>query len=181
MILAFWIAGLVAVVATALAVTRANAVHALLYLIVSLLAVAALYALLGAPLAAALEVVVYAGAIVVLFVFVVTLIAQTPEDLAHERQLLQPRAWTGPAALSAALAVLLLWVGVGGADFDAASTPVGPKAVGVALYGPYIVGVEAASFLLLTGLVGAWYVGRGFRQRAAHRAERAERAVRRAS
>lgn len=181
MTIAFWIAALVAVVATALAVTRANAVHALLHLIVSLLAVAVLYALLGAPLAAALEVVVYAGAIVVLFVFVVALLAQTPDDLAHERALLQPRAWVVPTILSAVLALELAWVGLAGAGSAGAPVPVGPKAVGVALYGRYIVAVEAASFLLLTGVVGAWYVGRGFRERAARREASAPAAERRAS
>ena len=51
-----------------------NAVHALLYLIVSLLAVAVVFYVLGAPFVAALEVIIYAGAIMVLFVFVVMML-----------------------------------------------------------------------------------------------------------
>jgi NADH-quinone oxidoreductase subunit J len=67
----FYLAAVVALLATGLALTRANAAHALIYLIVSLLAVAVLFFLMGAPFAAALEIVIYAGAIMVLFVFVI--------------------------------------------------------------------------------------------------------------
>ena len=81
--IAFFAAGAVAVIATVLAITRLVAVHALLYLIVSLLAVAVVFYTMGAPLVAALEVIIYAGAIVVLFVFVVMMLnlgAQDPRD-----------------------------------------------------------------------------------------------------
>ena len=66
----FYISAAVALAATILAMTRTNAIHALIYLIVSLLAIAVIFFLIGAPFAAALEVVIYAGAIMVLFVFV---------------------------------------------------------------------------------------------------------------
>ena len=72
--LAFYIASAVAVVSTALMLTRLHIVHALLYLIVSLLGVAVVFYLLGASFVAALEVIVYAGAIMVLFVFVVMML-----------------------------------------------------------------------------------------------------------
>ncbi len=61
----FYIAATVALVATVMAMTRANAIHALIYLIVSLLAVAVIFFLIGAPFAAALELGIYAGAIMV--------------------------------------------------------------------------------------------------------------------
>ena len=64
----FYLAAAIALASTVLALTRANATHALIYLIISLLAVAVIFFLLGAPFAAALEVVIYAGAIMVLFV-----------------------------------------------------------------------------------------------------------------
>ena len=70
----FYIAATVALFSTVFALTRSNAAHALIYLIVSLLAVAVIFFLLGAPFAAALEVIVYAGAIMVLFIFVVMLL-----------------------------------------------------------------------------------------------------------
>jgi len=56
-----YISGFVAVISTLMVITRTNAVHALLYLIVSLLSVSLVFFLLGAPFAAALEVIVYAG------------------------------------------------------------------------------------------------------------------------
>ena len=55
-------------------ITRLNAVHALLYLVVSLLAVAMVFFILGAPFVAALEVIIYAGAIMVLFIFVMMML-----------------------------------------------------------------------------------------------------------
>ncbi len=70
----FYVAGAVAIVSTLLTITRLNAVHALLYLIVSLLSVAIVFYTLGAPFVAALEVVIYAGAIMVLFIFVVMML-----------------------------------------------------------------------------------------------------------
>ena len=69
----FYLSSAVAVAATLMMVTRLKAVHALLYLIVSLLAVALIFYVIGAPFVAALEVIIYAGAIMVLFLFVVML------------------------------------------------------------------------------------------------------------
>ncbi|HEY1212516.1 MAG TPA: NADH-quinone oxidoreductase subunit J, partial [Bryobacteraceae bacterium] len=74
MIILFYLAGTIAVIATLLAVTRRHAVHALLYLVVSLLAIAVNFYVLGAAFVAALEVMFYAGAIMVLFVFVVLML-----------------------------------------------------------------------------------------------------------
>jgi NADH-quinone oxidoreductase subunit J len=73
-VILFYLASIVAVIATLLAITRRHAVHALLYLVVSLLAVAVVFYVLGAVFVAALEVMVYAGAIMVLFVFVVMML-----------------------------------------------------------------------------------------------------------
>ena len=72
--IAFYIAALIAVFSTVMTITNLNPVHALLYLIVSLLSVAVIFFTLGAPFAALLEVIVYAGAIMVLFVFVVMML-----------------------------------------------------------------------------------------------------------
>ena len=70
----FYITGAIAVLATVLVITRMNAVHSLLYLITSLLAIAMIFFLLGAPFVAMLEVIIYAGAIMVLFVFVIMML-----------------------------------------------------------------------------------------------------------
>lgn len=72
---AFYICGLIAILATLRVVTHTNPVHALLYLIISLLAIAGVFFSLGAYFAGALEIIVYAGAIMVLFVFVVMMLS----------------------------------------------------------------------------------------------------------
>jgi NADH-quinone oxidoreductase subunit J len=72
--IAFYLAAAIAIYATVRVITNTNPVHALLSLIVSLLAVAMIFFMLGAPFAGALEVIVYAGAIMVLFVFVVMML-----------------------------------------------------------------------------------------------------------
>ncbi|MGH6900219.1 MAG: NADH-quinone oxidoreductase subunit J [Geminicoccaceae bacterium] len=156
----FYLSAVVAVLATVLAITRANAVHALLYLVVSLLAVAVIFFLLGAPFVAALEVIIYAGAIMVLFVFVVMMLNLGPASERQERQWLGTKVWIGPTFLAA---ILLLELGymlaVEGTGVARGAAEVSPKAVGIALFGPYLLAVELASMLLLAGLVGAYHLG----------------------
>ena len=84
-------------------ITRLNVVHALLYLIVSLLGVAVVFYVLGAPFVAALEVIIYAGAIMVLFVFVVMMLNLGEHAAEREEQWLTPGIWIGPALLASIL------------------------------------------------------------------------------
>jgi len=156
----FIIASAVAVLSTAMVITRAEAVHALLYLIVSLLSVALVFFLLGAPFAAALEVIIYAGAIMVFFVFVIMMLNLGPRQAEEERKLLEPGLWVGPAALALVLAGELLFIVLGGASPGRGAREVAPREVGAALFGPYAIAVELASMLLLAGLVGAFHLGR---------------------
>lgn len=156
----FYLSAAVAVLATLAAITRLNAVHALLYLIVSLLAVALIFYTLGAPFVAALEVIVYAGAIMVLFVFVIMLLNLGPQTVAQERQWLSPGIWIGPALLAVVLIAELIYVLADPAGTAGAGKVIEPREVGAALFGPYVLGVELASFVLLAGLVGAFHLGR---------------------
>jgi NADH-quinone oxidoreductase subunit J len=156
----FYVAATVAVFATAMTISRLNAIHALLYFIVSLFAVAMIFFLLGAPFIAALEVIVYAGAIMVLFVFVVMLLNLGREAEEQERHWLQPGAWLGPVALAAVLLLELGYVLAQGSGAPATAGAVSPREVGRVLLGPYLLGVELASMLLLAGLVGAYHLGR---------------------
>ncbi len=155
----FYISAAIAVVATALAVTRTNAVHALLYLIVSLLASAMVLLSLGATFAAMLEIIIYAGAIMVLFVFVIMMLNLGPASTRQERAWLQRGIWKGPAALCAILAAELALSLVGGVGGAPGAASVEPRDIGVALFGPYVLAVEIASMLLLAGLVGAYHLG----------------------
>jgi len=157
----FYISAAIAVVATVLVVTRTNAVHALLYFICSLLATGVLFFVLGAPFVAALVVIVNAGAIMVLFVFVIMMVNVGPQSTSQERAWLGPRAWIGPALLSGILVVELAFLPIGHRAGTTAGEIVPPKAVGIALFGPYLLAVELASMLLLAGLLGAYHLGQG--------------------
>ncbi len=89
-------------------VTHTNPVHALLYLIISLLAIAGVFFSLGAYFAGALEIIVYAGAIMVLFVFVVMMLNGRHRDRTGA-QVAAAGIWIGPAILSAVLLVVIVY------------------------------------------------------------------------
>ncbi|EPF15975.1 MULTISPECIES: NADH-quinone oxidoreductase subunit J [Cedecea] len=157
---AFYICAIVAVLTTLRTITHTNPVHALLYLIISLLAISGVFFSLGAYFAGALEIIVYAGAIMVLFVFVVMMLNLGNAVQQQEREWLKPQLWIGPGVLSAVLLVVLIYAirtvndqGIDGTSIDA-------KQVGIALFGPYVLAVELASMLLLAGLVVAFHLGR---------------------
>jgi NADH-quinone oxidoreductase subunit J len=155
----FYLSGAIAIAATLMVITVLHAVHALLYLIVSLLAVAIVFFVLGAPFAAALEIIIYAGAIMVLFVFVMMMLNLGKAAAARERGWLDPGIWTGPAVLAGLLLAELAYIFAQGGSTPPGTVAVTAKEVGIALFGPYLLGVELASLLLLAGLVGACHLG----------------------
>lgn len=166
MLTLFYLTALVALIAAFRVITSFNAVHALLQLIVTLLAIAVLFFMMGAPFAAALEIIIYAGAIMVLMVFVIMMLNQGDAAEQQERSWLRGRVWVLPALLSGAL---LLELGVlllqSAPVVGAQSTVVDGAAVGRALYGPYLLAVELASILLLAALIGAYHLSRALRHR----------------
>ena len=158
MTVVFYVSAVIAVVSTLMVITRLNAVHALIYLIISLLAVAVIFYTQGAPFAAALEIIIYAGAIMVLFVFVVMMLNLGPVTMEQERSWLRPKMWLGPTVLAAVLLAELVYI-IGRVPPTAGAEVVGTKLLGLTLFGPYLLGVELASMLLLAGLVGAYHLG----------------------
>jgi NADH-quinone oxidoreductase subunit J len=157
---AFYVAAFVAVVSTVLVISSTNPVHALLFLVLSLLAVAVIFFTVGAPFAGVLEVIVYAGAIMVLFVFVVLMLNIGEATVAQERRWFSWRAWLAAAVLAGVLfGELVGVVGSTGAHM-AGLREIGAKHVGIVLYGPYLLGVELASMLLLAALVAAYHLGK---------------------
>ena len=160
MLIVFYVASAIAVLATIVAITRNHAVHALLYLIVSLLAIAVIFYVIGAPFLAALELIIYAGAIMVLFLFVVMMLNLGEHATEVETEWLKPGIWAWPSALATVLIGELAYVV---ANTSAPTVPmhvVTPKEIGISLFGPYAIGVELASLLLMSGLVGAYHLGR---------------------
>lgn len=155
----FFTAASVAILATIMVITRRNAVHALLYLILSLISVAVIFYTLGAPYVAALEIIVYAGAIVILFVFVVMMLnlSRSPVD---EKNILGFKSWIIPFILSSVLLGELIYSFTKENQINLTEKIIGPKQVGISLYTTYLLGAELAGILLLAGIVGAYHLGR---------------------
>ena len=155
----FYVLGGVIVTATALAITRRNLMHAIVYLVLSFIGTAMLFYLLGAPFLAVLEVVIYAGAIMVLFLFIVMMLEIKPDERTLGPWL---RQWAPALALSGIC--LMVMVGflllTAGGSGPLPLVTASPLAFGRFLFQKYWLGVEIASFLLFVALVGALYLGR---------------------
>ena len=163
MVTLFYLAGIVAVIATLLAFTQRHAVHALLYLVVSLLAVAVDFYVLGAVFVAALEVMIYAGAIMVIFVFVVMMLNIDFEELRSGFMRYLPVG----AIIGAILFVELMLIGgswviaPGLVGLEAAPLPpaaaavTNTRALGDLLYTRYIFAFQVAGLILLVAMIGA--------------------------
>jgi NADH-quinone oxidoreductase subunit J len=161
----FFVLAAVAVASAIGMLASGNAVHSALFLILNFATVAVFFLVLGAPFIAMAQVTVYAGAIMVLFLFVIML-------LGAER--LRPRSelrWQTPLAaaltlvLVAEAAYILLGRGAAGA---AAPLPEGygsPLAIGTALFTDYLLPFEVTSILLLVGMIGAIVLTRDDRRR----------------
>lgn len=157
--LVFYSSAAIALLSTFRVITNSNPVHALLNLVVSLLAIAMIFFTLGAPFAAALEMIVYAGAIMVLFVFVVMMLNLGDSVLRQEKKWLKLDAWLVPSLLSTGLLLLLVYALNQHSNGALTFATVDSKQVGITLFGPYILVVELASLLLLAALVAAFHIG----------------------
>ncbi len=155
----FYITAFVTLFSTVMVITRHNPVHALLYLVISLLSLSVIFFLLGAPFAALLEIIIYAGAIMVLFIFVIMLLNLGKETAKQEKEWLKPRIWIGPTILSAVLfAELCFLISLPDETWYDPQT-VDSKAVALSLFRPYLIGVELVAMLLMAGVVGAAHIG----------------------
>ncbi len=157
--LIFYALGGIILAATLLAITSRNVMHAIVYLIVSFFGLAPVFYLLGAPLLALLEIIIYAGAIMVLFIFIVMMlrIEVRPSDVRSWLRQWAPAV--GLSGLSAAIMVFLLWQEPAGRQVLPLAMA-SPQNFGRFVYQRYWFAVEIASFLLFVALVGAYYLGR---------------------
>lgn len=157
-IIIFLIVGIIAVVAALGMLLSQNAVHAALYLILNFACVAVFYLLLNAPFLAMVQITVYAGAIMVLFLFVIMLLG------AERVPLTSTLRWQVP--LGVVLAVILLGTAAfavigGGMNLapqelaSRAETFGGPFNVGEVLFESYLFPFELTSVLLLVAMIGA--------------------------
>jgi len=153
----FYILAAVILASTAIAITRRDMVHAVIYLVVSFFGSALLFYLLGAPLLAALEIIIYAGAIMVLFLFIGMMIRIRPSEssILSRAQLLPAIAMSGVYVVVGALMVAKDTAGRG--TFEAAVAE--PATLGQYVFQQHWITVEIASLLLLVALVGAMIIG----------------------
>lgn len=158
----FYSLAAVAIFASLRVVTQANPVHAILSMIVSLLAIAGIFFVLGAPFAGALEIVVYAGAIMVLFVFVIMMLNLGMSNDEREERWLDAGTWAIPTGLTLIIAVVLY--AMIGLNHDEAAmiggTTVSAKTVGTVLFTKYVMLIQVAALLLLAALVAAYHLGK---------------------
>jgi NADH-quinone oxidoreductase subunit J len=148
----------VAIISTIMAISGRNAIHSLLYLILSLLAVSVIFYLLNAPFIAALEVIIYAGAIMVLFIFV-TMMLNIGLEREAEKKWLKPRMWIIPSILAAVLLINLIVAIKSVPSVLQNEETILPKQVGISLFSTYLLGVEIAAILLMAGVIGAYHLG----------------------
>lgn len=159
----FWSASAVAIIATLFVILSRNPFNAVLYLILSLFGVSMVFVTLGAPFLAALEIIVYAGAIMVLFLFVVQMLSPagspaTTPDLKRPSGL----QLIIPGILSLILFVTLTLALVrAGSSMPANSEihTISAKTLGIILFNNHYLGVELASLILLIGIVGGMHLG----------------------
>lgn len=156
----FYISSAISIIATIMVITRYEPIHALLYLVVSFMAVSMIFLSVGAPFVAVLEVILYAGAIIVLFIFVVMMLNLGSVTAIQEKQWLKTKVWAGPSVLTLILLVELIVLLFRGSNTDMSIPPVEVKKVSLTLYREYIIAVELAGFLLMAGVVGAAHIGK---------------------
>ncbi|MBI4467546.1 MAG: NADH-quinone oxidoreductase subunit J [Acidobacteria bacterium] len=158
----FYVLAAVAVVSALLVITRRNPVHSAIYLIVTLLSVALLYLQLQAEFIAAVQIILYIGGIMVLFLFVIMLVKL---DVALRQPPFNQQWWVaGAAALVLAVELVgVIYLGRGTAALPQAppgSLQPNTELIGRTLYQNYMLPFEIASLLLLVAMVGAVLMAR---------------------
>jgi NADH-quinone oxidoreductase subunit J len=162
----FYVFAVVAVLASLLVIAQRNPIYSVLLLIASFGALSGLYVLLDAPFVAVTQIIVYAGAIMVLFLFVVMLLNAPHEETEHDEHV-HPLKRAGPmrfgAALAAALIVELVWAlnrGSGATGTFPAAGVTSVRAIGRSLFTDYAFPFEVTSVLILVAMVGAVVLAR---------------------
>ena len=162
----FWFCGSLMVLGGLMTVIQRSAVVSAVWLLFAFICAAGIFALLQAPFLAVMQVLVYAGAIMVLFLFVIMML-QGPV-LEGRATLLKPALWPAVAVAPVAVAVLLAgWLSRNGLRAFADEVPAdfgSPTAVAVDLLGRYVFAFEMISVTLLVAIIGALALGKGERK-----------------
>jgi NADH-quinone oxidoreductase subunit J len=166
--LLFYVFGALAVGASLLVVGQRNPVYSVVLLILSFIALAGLYVLLDSPFAAVIQIIVYAGAIMVLFLFVVMLLNVPSEETEYDRThpLNRPAARRLGAGLTVVLVLQVVWAvwhistRRPGALADAPGSVSSVREIGRVLFTDYALPFEATSLLILVAMVGGIIIAR---------------------
>ena len=154
----FYVLAAIILITTGIAITRRNLVHAVVYLVFSFFGSAMMFYLFGAPLLAVLEVIIYAGAIMILFLFIIMMI----KAASSEERLFPVRQWL-PIAVIGIVYLILGAIVVNTAPGSEVTLEIAlaePKAFGEYLFQRHWLVIEIVSLLLLVALIGALYLGR---------------------
>lgn len=154
----FYLLAALIILSTGIAITRRNMVHVVVYLVFSFFGTAMLFYLLGAPLLAVLELIIYAGAIMVLFLFIIMMLREEFSEVTifPLRQWIPAVAICGACALMGTL--LLMTDKEAGKPFEPAMA--GPATFGEYLFRWHWLSIELISILLLVALIGALHLGK---------------------
>ena len=158
----FFLFAIVGLFSAIMVITRKNVMHAALFLLLTFACVGATYVLLRAELLAAVQVLVYAGAVTVLFLFAILLV--------NIPRVVRLRQWNRQTAVAVIIAALTgLWLIIATTrtfgklelPAGAADQPLGtPRAIGQLLFADFMVPFEIASLILLAAMVGAIFLAR---------------------
>lgn len=156
----FYIMAVVILSATVLAITEKHPVHAIVYLVTSFFALAVVFYLLAAPLIAMFEVIIYAGAVMVLFMFVIMMLDLGGSEGARRPPLRHCLPALGLSAVTVAALAVLVTSRSAATAAAVAQQGLGVKEFAVTLFGRYGVAIELISMQLLFAIVGVLYLGR---------------------
>jgi NADH-quinone oxidoreductase subunit J len=162
----FYLFAAVAVAASVLVIAQRNPIYSVLLLIASFGALSGLYILLDAPFVAVIQIIVYAGAIMVLFLFVVMLLNAPQEDTVQDTTrhvLLRPGPMRFGGLLAVGFGAELLWAltrGTGESGSFAGGSVSSVAAIGRALFTDYAFPFEVTSILILVAMLGAVLMAR---------------------
>ena len=154
----FYVLAAIILITTGIAITRRNLVHVVVYLMFSFFGSAMMFYLLGAPLLAVLEVIIYAGAIMILFLFIIMMVKVE----ASQERVFPIEQWL-PMAMIGILYIIIgavIVTSAPGTDVMLKIALAEPKAFGEYLFRRHWLSIEIVSLLLLVALVGALHLGR---------------------
>lgn len=159
MLCLFYFLGFISIISTLCVIFQSNPIYALLYLIISFLSISGIFFVLGSFFSAALEVIIYAGAIMLLFVFVIMMLNVKVIIKNQEKKWTKFIVCIFPGIFSFILLSILIFEIFSLKNKSVVCSIINSKDIGISLFGPYLMIVELSSMLLLTMLVITYHLG----------------------